>query len=97
DPPVLGHIADPEPCHPMGRRSGDRPIFEPHLTAARMDEASHGLQCRALADPVAPEEAYHLPSADLERDTVENMALAVIGVDLLDCEEGSVGRTHVLR
>jgi hypothetical protein len=63
-----------------------------------MDEAGHGLQRRALADPIASEETHHLPSADCERDTVQNMALAVIGVDFLDGEEGLVGNcAHVFR
>src|SRR4029077_19274211 len=32
---VLGDIADPAPRHPVARRAGDRPAFEPHLAAAR--------------------------------------------------------------
>jgi hypothetical protein len=63
-----------------------------------MDEAGHGLQCRALADTVAPEKADHLPSADFQRHTVQNVALAVVGVNLLDLEEGlREVRAHVFR
>jgi hypothetical protein len=65
-----------------------------------MNEAGHGFQCRALADAVAPEEAHDLPSSDLERDAVQNMAFAVIGVDVLDLEErlrGGSKRAHVFR
>src|SRR5206468_5952957 len=87
DPPILGNIADPETRHSVGWRAADRPALEPYLATARMNEAGHRLQRRALADPVAPEEAHHFPSADLQRDTIENMALAVIGVNLLDREE----------
>jgi hypothetical protein len=63
-----------------------------------MDEAGHRLQRRALADAIASEKAHHLPSADCERDTVQNVAFAVIGVDFLDGEEGLVGNcAHVFK
>jgi hypothetical protein len=63
-----------------------------------MDEPGYGFQGRALADAVSPEKTHDFPPADLQRDTVQNVALAVIGVNLLDLEEGlgEVG-AHVFR
>src|SRR5438128_691518 len=52
------------------------------------DVAEDRLQGRALADAVAPEQAHYLASPDFERDAVQDMALAVIGVNLLDPNEG---------
>ena len=55
---------------------------------------------RALADAVATEQADHLALADRQGDAVQDVALAVEGVHLLDCDEGFVGgrrRVHVLR
>jgi hypothetical protein len=65
-----------------------------------MDEPGDRLQRRALADAVPAEQPDHLAAADLERDTVQDVALAVIGVDVLDLEqrvERIIGRAHVLR
>src|SRR5439155_5573514 len=45
------------------------------------------LQGGALADAVAPQQPDHLAARDLERDAVQDMALAVIGVDVLDPEQ----------
>jgi hypothetical protein len=100
DPPILGHVADAVPRHAMRRHLRDRPALEQHAAPGRMNEAHDGLERRALADAVAPEQAYHLAGPDLERDTVQDVALAVVGVDVLDLEEGlpeRIARAHVLR
>jgi hypothetical protein len=65
-----------------------------------MDETHDRLQRRALADAVAPEQAHDLAALHVERDAVQDMALAVIGVHVLDRDEGLHGRgirRHVLR
>jgi hypothetical protein len=65
-----------------------------------VDEAHDRFKGRALADPVAAEQPYYLPHSDFERDPVQDMALAVIGVDLLDFDEWldrSTARGHVFR
>ena len=62
-----------------------------------MHQAHDGLERRALADAVAPEQAHHLAAADVERDAVQDVALAVIGVHVLDRDEGLViGASGVL-
>ena len=53
-----------------------------------------------FADAVAAEQPDHLAGADLERDAVQNVALAVIGVQVLDQDQrrcGGAVRAHVLR
>jgi hypothetical protein len=65
-----------------------------------MDEPHDGLERRALADAVAPEQTYDLSSVDVERDAVQDVALAVIGVHVLHRDERLHGlgiRAHVLR
>ena len=66
---------------------GDRPALEQDAALARMDEAHDRFQRRALADAVAAEEAHHLASADFERHPVQDMTLAVVSVDILDCDQ----------
>src|SRR5208282_6505162 len=100
NPPVLGHVADPEPRQAVGRQMCCGPALEAHAPPARTDEPHDGLERRALADAVAPEEPDYLPFPHLEGDAVQNVALAVIGVDVLDLDEGLAGsvlRTPVLR
>src|SRR5260370_286102 len=46
------------------------------------------LEGRALADAVAAQEPDDLPATDRERDGVQDVALAVVAVNVLDGEEG---------
>ena len=65
-----------------------------------MDEAHDGLERRALADAVAAQQADDLALADVERDAVQDVALAVVGVQVLDRDErvdAVSGAAHVLR
>src|SRR5437764_13219424 len=57
------------------------------MASAQSDDPVELLQCRALADTVAPEHPHDLAAADLQRDTVEDVALAVIRMDGLDLKE----------
>jgi hypothetical protein len=100
DPPILGNVAHPASRHAVGWHLGGGPALEQHLAPAGMDEAHDCLQCRALADAVAPEEAHHLACPYLERDAMQDMALAVVGVNVLDLDEGldqRGARAHILR
>jgi hypothetical protein len=100
DPPIFGYVADPEPRQPVRREVGDRLALEEHPATARTDEPHDRLQGRALTDPVAAEEAHHLALAHFERHPVEDMALAVVGMDILDFDEWldcRTARAHVFR
>src|SRR6266567_648158 len=88
DPPVLGNVRDADPRQPMSRHLGNGLPFEPHLAFTWADKAGDGLQGRALADSVAPEQTDDLRLSDFERYTVQDVALAVVGVDILDPHEG---------
>src|SRR5437762_14241785 len=65
-----------------------------------MDDPGDRLQGRALADAVATQEPHDLAAPDIQRNTVQDVALAVMGVDFLNLQErirrGAV-RGHVLR
>jgi hypothetical protein len=54
--------------------------FRRHVAHQRLDR-------RRTADAVAPEQADDLACADAKRDAVQNMALAVIGVEIVDFEQ----------
>ena len=56
-----------------------------------VDEAHDGLERGALADAVAAEQADHLSRPDLQRDAVQDVALAVEGVDVLDRDQRLLG------
>jgi hypothetical protein len=74
--------------------------FEHHPALTRLDQAHDAFQGRALAHPVAAEQADHLAPPDGQRYAVQNMALAVIGVQILDLDQrlrGWLERIHVLR
>ena len=91
DAAVLGHVGDAEPGDLVGGHAGDRLAFEQHLALARADEAHDGLERRALADAVAAEQAHHLAPPHRQRHAVQDVALAVEGVDVLDGDEGIGG------
>ena len=67
--------------------------FEQHRALARPHQAHDGLERRRLADAVAAEQADDLAGADLQRDAMQDVALAVIGVQALDPDQrlGAVG------
>jgi hypothetical protein len=52
-----------------------------------VDEASDRLQRCTLPDAVAAQQPNHFAVANLERDPVEDVALAVITVDVLDLKQ----------
>src|SRR4029450_7176881 len=85
----------------MGLQPGDGLALVTDLALTGPHEAHDGLERRALAHPVATEEAHHLTGAHLQRHPVEDVALAVEGMDTLDGDEGGRGRrgraAHVLR
>ena len=101
DAAVLRHVADAEPRQAMRRQAGDGGAVEENAALARLHQAHDRLQGRALADAVAAEQADHLAGPDLERDAVQDVALAVIGVQVLDADQRLRayvdGGAHVLR
>src|SRR5205807_7172147 len=65
-----------------------------------MDDPGDRLQCRALADAVAAQEPHDLAAPDIQRNTVQDVALAVMRVDFLNLQERvrrAAVRGHVFR
>src|SRR5262249_49312990 len=100
DAAILPDVADAQSRELVRRQTGDLAAGEQHLAPIGMDQAHDGLERGALADAVAAEEPYDLPSVDVERHPMQDVALAVIGVDVLHSDEGLHRRglrAHVLR
>ena len=100
DAPVLRHVTDAEAGELVRRHACDGLALEQDFALARIDQPHDGLERGALADAVAAQQPDHLAGTDLQRDAVQDVALAVEGVDVLDGHEGlhrCLRRTHVLR
>src|SRR5262249_9687215 len=100
DTPVLRHVSNPKPRELVRGEAGDRLVAEKHLALMGVNETHDGLERGALAYAIATEQADDLARADMERYAVQDVALAVIGVHVLDRNEGRHRRgiwAHVLR
>ena len=79
----LRHIGKPR----LARRSVDSFVIsgpiEIDLAAAHRQKTHDGFQRRRLADTISAHQARDLAGSDGERDIPQNMAFAVIDVDLL--------------
>src|SRR5688572_2907260 len=84
DSPVLGHPRDAAPREVVRRYSADGLAFEGDATFGRSHEPGDRLQRGRLADTVAPEETDDLARAHLDRHPVQDVRLAVVGVDVLE-------------
>src|ERR1700742_2257849 len=62
--------------------------LEHHSAAARRIEADDRVHQRGLADAIAAEQAEDLPLLELQRQALQHIGVAVIGVDVLDFENG---------
>ena len=82
------HVADPEAGDGVRGQAMDRPSLEPDRTPAGVKEAHHGAEGRRLAGPVPAEEDSDRVRSHVERDALEDVVLADVGVDVLDLEEG---------
>jgi hypothetical protein len=85
DVPVLRHVAEASAGDRVRGEPGQLLPLEPDRAAGR-DVAHDGLDGGGAADPVAAEEAHDLPPADVEGDAVQDVALAVEGVEVPDLE-----------
>jgi hypothetical protein len=84
----------------MRRHGGDNAAGKPHFALAWAHQSHDGLQRRALADPVTAEQSHHFARTHAQRNAMQDVALAVEGVDALDLHEtvraGAVA-VHVFR
>ena len=58
------------------------------LALGRRDPAGDGFQQRGLADAVAAEHPHHLAVAHRQIDALDDVACAVMGVEVSDLEHG---------
>src|SRR5262249_61739619 len=65
---------------------------EPDLAVARRGKAGHAADERGFPRAVPSEEGHRLARAHAERNTVEDVALSVVGVDVLHVQHHSVPR-----
>src|SRR6266542_1166036 len=94
EPAALGHEADAEPRDLLGRMAADLAAGELDTAAGRRGQPHHTLERRGFARAVSAEQCQHLALPQLERDLVEDMALAVESVDAGDAKDGRPGRAR---
>src|SRR5258708_13323303 len=82
DAAVLGHERDAPSDDAVGREVGDTLAVERHLAASRNRKAKYRTQCRRLAGAVSAEQRNALRPLHGEADALQDMALAVICVNV---------------
>src|SRR5262249_10513337 len=78
---ALGHVADTERGDLGGRHAARLPAEDLDAALARRRQPHDAAQRRRLAGAVAAEQRHDLAFADLEADAVQDVALAVIGME----------------
>ena len=87
-PAALGALADAE-RHDLVRLAAVDPLAaQPDLALARSEEAGDRAQRRGLAGAVGPDQRDDLALIDREADAAQRVDRAVVGVDVLELEEG---------
>ncbi len=81
DVAVFRHITNAQVGDLVGLLPGDAPAF-PVDVAFALHQAHDGLGRGGPAGTVAPQQGHNFTGLDLEVDTVQHMALAVIGVEV---------------
>src|SRR5215510_1232916 len=84
DAATLRHQAYAAPRDLVRGQARDVLAAEQNAAAARRREADDRADQRGLADAVAAEHRDDLAPADPQRDTLQDVAVAVVGVDVLD-------------
>ena len=85
DVAMLGHVAEPEMRDLVARQARDIAALEQDR-ALRRHFAHDGLDGGGAADAVAAEQADHLAGVDMHIDALQDVALAVIGVQIADLQ-----------
>src|SRR3954469_7755898 len=85
---ALRHPADASAHHRVGGPTGDRFAAQPDRARARRGQLQNALQGGGLADPVAAEQSDHLAGSNTKGNALQDMAFAVVGMDLVHFEQG---------
>ena len=86
DAALLRHEAEAEPRDGVGRQRGDVAVAVADAAGPRLQIAHDGEDGRGLAGAVAAEQADDLALPHGQRDAVQDVAVAVVGVDVLELE-----------
>src|SRR5436853_211172 len=81
---LLGAVGDPEPGDAVRRQADQLSPAKPHRAGALAENAHDRAQGRRLAGAVAAEQGLNLALLDREIHAVQNVRLAVPGVQSLD-------------
>jgi hypothetical protein len=83
DAPLLGDQRDPHARDRHHVAAGELLAVERDAAGARRNPADDALERRRLADAVAAQQRDGLAGADVQRDVAQDVAVAVVGVDVL--------------
>ena len=92
DSSALRHEADAHAGDAVRRQARDIHVLEGDAPPARRREADDRAHERRLAHAVASQNRYHFPRVDLQREALQDVAVAVVGVDVVDVEHYSTPR-----
>ena len=92
DPPILRHQSDPGARCLVRLHLVQRFVIKPQLALPELGvvQPGDGAQRRGLAGAVASEQRDDLAFAHIEADSLDDVALAVVGVDVPAGEEGGL-------
>src|SRR5207244_10832038 len=94
EPAALRRLRDPAPDDRVRRGCGDVVALEADPAAPRMVEAVDRAQRGGLPGAVRAEQRDDLSLAAVDRDSLEGVNRTVVGVDVLELEDGPVRRAH---
>jgi hypothetical protein len=94
---ALGDEPDPRHGHPLGRHSLDVPAREGDGAGDRRDQAGNRADERRFPRAVGADHGDDLAPAEVERDVVQHVRLAVCDVEVLDAQQRAGERTTVHR
>ena len=83
DAPALRHQRHAQLDHAERGQAADLGVLVADAALARRGEAHDGADQRGLAHPVAAQDGQHLARLHPQRDALQHVALAVVGVDAL--------------
>ena len=81
DIPIFGNVPESQLRDPITRQSGDINALELYRTA-RWNLSHNGFDCRGSPHTIASQKADDFSSIDRHIDTLQDMALAVVGMQI---------------
>ena len=85
DIPVFGNVTKAQMRDPIAWQSGNIMVLEPYR-ALRRHLSHDGFDSRGASDTVASQQAGDFTSVDIHIDALQYMALAIVGMQILDLQ-----------